>query len=427
MKKFFVLDTNVLLHDPRSIFSFKDNNVVIIISVLGELDNFKKCLGELGANARKTAREIDFISKKHNLFEGIKMKSGGKLFVYPYHDVGVKINGTETVDGHILNEAKYLKENGNHAVVVSKDTILRIIANGLDIQAEDYETDKKETDDYSGITELVMSDENLCSFMSQEYVDVEQKGMINQYVNIKCASDEKKTLIGKYSDSKRIVLIKSRKPNLVNIYPKNIEQTFAMDALLDDEIKLVTLQGRSGTGKTLLAVAAGIAKFIDGEYSKIIVTRPIVPVGKDLGFLPGTIDEKMDPWMRPIYDAIDFIQEVDRKSGRSFISSKFSEQDIQVAPLTYVRGRSIPHSFIVADESQNLSPLEVKTLITRCGEGTKMVFTGDTDQIDNPFLDSKSNGFSYLISKFKGKSIHAHVYLKAGERSPLAELGSQIL
>ena len=427
MKKFFVLDANVLLHDPRSIFSFDDNNVIIILSVLAEVDSFKKHYGTIGVHAREVAREIDKLSKGKNISEGVSLKNGGKLFIYPFHPSGLNINCHQNVDNNILCETSYLISRGEEAVIVSKDIILRIMANGLNIPAEDYETDKKEIENYSGIVEVHLSEEQIDEFLKNEVIKVGKKGIVNQYVHITCPADPKKSFLGRMEIDGLLILIKNRKANVMNVGPKNLEQIFALDALLNDNIKLVTLQGKSGTGKTLLAIAAGIHKFLEGTYSKLIVTRPVIPVGKDIGFLPGGIDEKMNPWMQPIHDAIDFIREIDRKSGKTTLSSKFSTEDIQVAPLTYMRGRSIPHSFIVVDEAQNISPLEVKTLVTRSGEGTKMVFTGDIEQIDNLFLDSRSNGFSYLVSRFKGRALHAHILLKSGERSELAELGAEIL
>ena len=427
MTKYFVLDANVLLHDPRSIFSFDDNNVIIILSVLAEVDSFKKHYGTIGVHAREVAREIDKLSKGKNISQGVDLKKGGKLFVYPFHPSDLNINCHQNVDNNILCETAHLRSEGKEATIISKDIILRIMANGLNIPAEDYETDKKETEYYTGTMEVQLSEEEINEFLKEEVIRIGERGLINQYVHVTCSTDSKKNFIGRMEIDGLMVLIKNRKMNVMNIGPKNLEQIYAFDALLNDNIKLVTLQGRSGTGKTLLAIAAGIYKYLNGTYSKLIVTRPVIPVGKDIGYIPGDIDIKMLPWMQPIHDAIDFIREIDRKSGKTMVSSKFSMEDIQVAPLAYMRGRSIPHSYIIVDECQNLSPLEVKTLVTRSGEGTKMVFTGDIEQIDNLFLDSRSNGFSYLVSRFKGRSIHAHILLKNGERGKLAELGAEIL
>ena len=429
MSKKFVLDTNVLLHDPRSIYAFEDNDVVIILSVLGEVDTFKKSPGELGANSREVARQLDKLSRGKDLMNGVDLPNGGRLFVYHYHYMKLTINHEESVDSKILAEAKYLREQGETAIVVSKDVILRVMANGLGITAEDYETDAKQMKQYTGVRGVQVLQSTLDGFATSGRLVLDDvESCPNEFIQLSTIDTGKSMLGIVGADRKTVSRIRDSGLYAMNIKPRNLEQCFAMHALLDDSIKLVTLQGCAGTGKTLLAVAAGMSKYEEETYAKIVITRPVIPVGRDLGFLPGDIDEKMLPWMMPIYDAIDMIRENDRKSQKSQISSSFSpEKDLQVAPLTYVRGRSIPHSFMIVDEAQNLTPLEVKTLVTRCGEGTKMVFTGDTDQIDNPFLDSMSNGFSFLISRFKENALHAHVQLKRGERSALAEAGAEIL
>ena len=428
MEKTFVLDANVLLHDPQSIHSFQDNKVVIIISVLAEVDTFKKNPGQLGANSREVARELEKISKNGNFSSGIPIENGGMLFVYPYNKGSLKINCDQSVDNNLLCEAAHLRSVGENAVIVSKDIILRVMANGLGIPAEDYETDRKNVEDYSGVSEIQLSDEDIDlfvqgpSFKPEGYV-----GYPNQYVHITSVSDPKKSLLGKTLKDGSIAMLRSNGIHALNIRHKNMEQIFAMDALFDDNIKIVTLQGRSGTGKTLIAIAAGIAQLLDDKFARLSVTRPVIPIGNDIGFIPGSLTEKFQPWMQPINDAIDFIREIDRKSNKSTLSTKFTDDLIQIAPLMHMRGRSIPHSFMVIDESQNIMAKEVKTIVTRSGEGTKLVFTGDIEQIDNPFLDIKSNGLSYLISKFKTYDIHAHVNLRKGERSQLAEIGANIL
>jgi len=418
MNKTFVLDTNVLLHDPKSIYTFEDNTVAIILSVMGEIDDFKKAMGELGANAREIARDLDRLAKK-----------GCLLRVYPYRQVPLTVNHVEQVDSKILSEAKHLRDNEDtNAIIVTKDVILRVMANGLQIPAENYETDRKKVEFYSGTSEFAVAPKVIDEINDNgEVICKDLKAFKNQYIHLTAENDGKRSALGRHVENGRIVLVNSSRA--LNIKPRNLEQKFAIEALLDPDIRLVTLQGRAGTGKTLIAVAAGIHQVIRNseKFSRIVITRPIVPVGKGLGFLPGDVEEKMQPWMRPIYDAIDMIQEIDRKSHKTEISNGFSEDDIQIAPLSYLRGRSIPHSFMIVDEAQNLTPLEVKTLVTRCGQDTKMIFTGDIDQIDNPFLDNRSNGFSHLISKFKNHHLHAHIELVKGERSELAEAGAKML
>ncbi len=839
MKKTFVLDANVLLHDSQSIHAFKDNDVVIILAVLAEVDAFKKHQGEIGVNAREVARELDRLSKIGNLSNGVDIGDGGKLFVYTHHSFQVSTDIKNNVDGMIISETGYLRSQGHNAIIVSKDIMLRVIATTSEIPAEDYETDSKHNEIYTGIAKIVVDQDFLNRFAKEGEIFVDdQEFYPNQYVHMVSEIDEKKSLLGRANADGKIVIIHNKGNNMLNIKPRNMEQIFASNALMDDNIKLVTLQGMAGTGKaqpidalvltptgykkmgdikigddvisndgkstkvsgvfpqgfvdvykmtfsdgsfteccgehlwetrtvsernnkksfslkntkqimetlvsgscerknhsipmtdpvefsndnvpldpyflglllgdgymrtyislstsdqeivdymttylnslemrlthkhkkdkccydydivnkkgkpsglteiiaknmngedvfkfdnmhkavdagfskhcirrrllngklyenmywtkgesnesrnyvknelikmgvfgclsyekfvpeiykfsnknirlsilqglldtdgtvakksgcasfcttskrlsddvkflveslggvcsvcekikkfkyngemkigrlcynmhislrndivpfrlkrkldliipktkyfpiryitnveyvgkkecqciyvdneshlyltnnfivthnTLISVAAAISKILDDTYSKLVITRPVIPVGKDLGFLPGNLEEKMGPWMQPIFDAIDMIKETDRKSAKTMLSSKFSEDGvINIAPLTYLRGRSIPHSFMLIDESQNISPQEVKTIVTRCGEGTKMVFTGDVDQIDNPFLDRKSNGLTYLISKFKSYDIHAHVQLNKGERSRLAEIAAEIL
>jgi PhoH-like ATPase len=425
--KTFVLDTNILLYDPESIESFEDNDIVIILSVLGQIDDFKNAPGELGANAREVARKLDKLCQENSLFKGVKMPGGGTLKVHSYHKVPLTINHENEVDHKILCEAKHLKDEGVDARIVTQDIVLRVKASGLDIPAEDYKKSKVKAEKYSGIR-VVNTVKSQTDELAGGSVIIDEKLSPNEYVNLLSEDDGKTSVLGRHTKNGNIVLVKDHHP-ILNIRPKNIEQTFALDALLDDDIKLVTLQGKAGTGKTLLTVAAAIYQLQNDMFSRIVVTRPVIPVGKDIGYLPGDMNEKMQPWMKPIYDSIDMIRENDRKGKKTELPINFDNDSemIQIAPLAYLRGRSIPHSFMIIDESQNLTPLEIKTLVTRCGEGTKMVFTGDIDQIDNPLLNAKSNGLSHLISKFKGHPLHAHVELVKGVRSKLAEAGSQIL
>lgn len=425
-KKRFVLDTNVLLHDPKSIYSFEDNDVIIILSILGEIDDKKTAPGELGANAREVARILESLGKGKKLADGVELENGGTLYVYPRHYVKLTVNHEDTVDSKILAEAKHLMNEGENAIIVSKDTILRVMANGLGIPAEDYETDKKETKEYSGIATIETTLDVANGFAYDGSMPIpEGKFYPNQFVLVSAGQHP---ILGIVESDLSMIKRVNEKIRAFNIRPRNLEQTFAIHALMDDNIKLVTLQGRAGTGKTLLAVAAGLAKYEEGEYARMVVTRPVIPVGRDIGFLPGDMEEKMHPWMQPIYDSMDMIKMLDSSNGKSKVSSRYElEDNIQVAPLVYIRGRSIPHGFMIVDEAQNLTPLEVKTLVTRCGEGTKVVFTGDIDQIDNPYVDRKSNGFVSLVTKFMGDSLHAHVHLKKGERSELAARAAKIL
>jgi len=342
------------------------------------------------------------------------------------------INHEEDVDHKILCEAKHLRSNDVDARIVTQDIILRLKASGLEIPVEDYKKGKKEVEKKKSGHVFDVSKKDIDEFAENNSIVIKDHGLLlNEYINLIANEDGKHSMLGRVAKGDRINRIRdTSSDSIVNITPKNMEQIFSLDALLDKDIKLVTLQGRAGTGKTLLTVAAAIHQMkTHNDYQRIVVTRPVIPVGKGIGFLPGDIDEKMQPWMRPIYDAIDMIKENDRNSKKTQIPINFDDdgKDIQIAPLSYLRGRSIPHSFMIVDESQNLTPLEVKTLVTRCGEGTKMVFTGDVDQIDNPLLDDQSNGLTHLISKFKGHPLHAHVSLVKGVRSVLAAAGAEIL
>jgi PhoH-like ATPase len=439
----YVLDTNVLLHDPESIFKFNKNTVVIPMIVLEEIDNFKKNQDETGRNSRQFSRVIDTLRKSGDLSKGITLKSGGIIRV----DTQGKIEGTQLEgeftqnkpDYKILATALYCqKTNPNKKVVlVSKDTNLRIKGDILGIEAEDYEHDKIKFDElYSGTIEITVSSNLINEYYTKNELAIqdipELKGIYpNQYVIMKSIENISQSGIGRYNAKHNKVFplkVNLKNKNIWGISPKNLEQIFALDLLLDDDIKLVSLLGKAGSGKTLLSVAAGLFKTLDTQtYKKLLVARPIFPLGKDVGYLPGTLEEKLNPWMRPIWDNIDFL--FNENSGGSSGSFKdLLEQDmIAVEPLTYIRGRSIPNQFMIIDEAQNLTPHEMKTIITRAGTNTKIVLTGDAYQIDHPYMDSSSNGLSYVVDRVKSLEITGHVTLTKGERSELAELASNVL
>jgi len=438
MKKIFILDTNVLLHDPQALFKFEDNDLVIPITVIEEIDRFKKDLNEIGRNARQISRILDSMRGEAHLVEGVTLESGGVLRVVIDTRDAVKLLPPDLManvnDNRILAVGLELKENCSCPVIfVTKDTNLRIKADALGLTAEDYESDKVSIEElYSGTGEIVIPSSEVDRFYGQGHLDVDQSFFPNQCVTLVDETNPSHTAIGRYRASEKSVkpLIRSPKEGLWGLHPRNREQQFAIDLLLDDKIQLVSLVGKAGTGKTLLAIAAGLFKSSDeGAYSRLLVSRPVFPLGKDLGFLPGNIEEKLSPWMQPIFDNVELLLSAVEEGGKRKRGYKelVDLGILEIEPLTYIRGRSIPKQYMIVDEAQNLTPHEIKTIVTRAGEGTKIVLTGDPYQIDNPYVDSSSNGLTYVVEKFKGEEIAGHVTLSRGERSPLAELAANLL
>lgn len=441
MRKAFILDTNVLLFDPNALFKFGNNDIVIPIVVVEEIDRFKREMSENGRHARHFSRLIDSMRSGGKLSEGVKLPNGGMLTVELGSEQPLPIElQMDKADNRILALAITLKKEQpkRPIVFVTKDVNLRIKADALGIIAEDYEPDSVEPEQlYTGTVTISIDGHKVDEFYSQKKLVLDDSSKLkpNMYVILRDSTNPNHTAMGRYSKELDCVvpLIKPAE-GLWGVFPKNSEQAFAMDALLNDEIKLVSLVGKAGTGKTLMAIAAGLAKTVDdGVYHRLLVSRPVFPLGKDIGFLPGDIDEKLNPWMQPIYDNIDFLfgttaqgRAPKRGSGRGG-QELMNQGLLQVEPLTYIRGRSIPQQFLIVDESQNLTPHEIKTIITRAGDGTKIVLTGDSFQIDNPYVDAANNGLVYLVERFKDESISAHVTLSKGERSKLSELASNLL
>lgn len=443
MKKNFVLDTNVLLHDPRAIFHFGDNTVVIPIYVLEEIDHFKKELSERGRNAREVARRLDeFRSKGAHLSDGVKLEGGGQLKVaLATRELPPAIRTSQIVDNFILGVALEVrdKDQNKPTVLVTKDVNLRIRADAMGLTAEEYKAEAIDVEElYSGNAELEAAGSTIDELYQSGTVSVDQvkspnsNGVYaNQYLLLRDRENASHTALGRYdATQKKIAQIRKLREGVWGIRPRNKEQHYALDLLLNDDIKLVTLVGKAGTGKTLLAIAAGLQKCVEeGIYQKLLVSRPIFPLGKDIGFLPGDIEEKLNPWMQPIYDNVELLlglSKQEKKEGRSH-QELIDLGYIEIEPLTYIRGRSIPNQYMIVDEAQNLTPHEVKTIITRVGENTKIILTGDPYQIDNPYVDSANNGLTTVVEKFKGEAIAGHVSLVKGERSPLAELAANIL
>jgi PhoH-like ATPase len=438
MKKIFVLDTNVLLHDPRAIFSFEDNDVVIPIVVIEELDKFKKGVDEIGRNARQVSRILDDLRLKGKLSLGVELEGGGNLRVELNHQTPDSLPSeliATKADNRILATALNLKNDGLPVILVTKDTNLRIKADALGMIAQDYESDTITLDElYSGETELTVAPGAIDDFYARgELQPVDPKPYPNQFVLLKNSANGSQTALARYNKQKGVLVpITSAKHGVWGITARNKQQQFALDLLLNDDIRLVTLVGKAGTGKTLLALAAGLDKTIESRaFQRLVVSRPVFPMGKDIGFLPGDVEEKLRPWMQPIRDNLDFLVGSSGGPGRvkvkKDLQSLFDLGMIEVEPLTYIRGRSMPNQYLIVDEAQNLTPHEIKTIITRAGEGTKVVLTGDPYQIDNPYIDSSSNGLTYVVDRFKDEPIAGHITLVKGERSDLAELAATLL
>jgi PhoH-like ATPase len=438
LRKAFILDTNVLLFDPQALFKFGNNDIVIPMVVIEEIDRFKREMSENGRHARLFSRLIDEMRADGELSRGVKLSNGSVLTVELGGNLPLPLElPMDKADNRILAVAMSLKkEHPKRPVVfVTKDVNLRIKADALGITAEDYEPSSVEPDQlYSGTLILNVDAHLVDEFYQNKRLAYKESNLKpNQYIILKDSANPNHTAMGRFSkELDCIVPVYKPVEGLWGIFPKNAEQAFAIDALLNDDIKLVSLVGKAGTGKTLLAIAAGLAKTVDeGVYHRLLVSRPVFPLGKDIGFLPGDIEEKLNPWMQPIYDNIDFLFGTTGAKGRRGAGKGCQELMnqglLQIEPLTYIRGRSIPQQYLIVDESQNLTPHEIKTIVTRAGDDTKIVLTGDSYQIDNPYVDSANNGLVYLVDRFKDEAISAHITLTRGERSKLSELASNLL
>jgi PhoH-like ATPase len=433
--KNYVLDTNVLLHDPRALYSFADNNVVIPIYVIEEIDSFKKDQNELGRNARQIARLLDQHRHDGGLANPQPLDNGGTVRVAlsksppknPSYD-------SRSMDQRILEIALEVRDHdGRPTILVTKDVNMRIRGDALGLSTVDYEPERISIEElYPGNRELTVPSTTIDALYSDGSVVVDADPDLhpNEYV---CLRDEtgSKSALGRHDkNTEKVIAIKKLREGVWGIRPRNREQHYALDLLLDDSVKCVTLVGKAGTGKTLLALAAGLQKVTEDQvFAKLLVSRPIFPLGRDIGYLPGDIEEKLNPWMQPIYDNLELLlglNKTDKKDGRSY-AELVDLGFVEIEPLTYIRGRSLPNVYMIVDEAQNLTPHEVKTIITRAGEGTKIILTGDPYQIDHPYLDSSNNGLTTVAERFKPEAIAGHVTLTKGERSQLAELATQIL
>jgi PhoH-like ATPase len=444
MKKVYVLDTNVLLQDPNAIFAFEDNEVIIPAVVLEEIDSKKRNADEIGRNARQVARLLDGLRAKGRLHDGIPLDGGGSLKVELNHRSFAKMQDAFaelTNDNRILAVAlnyyaeEQEKREPRPVVIVSKDTLVRIKADVLGLPAEDYLTDRivpGAGDMYAGYVTVHTHPGIIDEFYSYRQIGV---GTLNlgyalhphEFVILRDELGTSKSALLKVSaDGKRLEPLYLSNDPVWGIAARNAQQRMALELLLNDDIPLVTLSGKAGTGKTLLTLAAGLMKVEDErKYKKLLIARPVVPMGKDIGYLPGEKEEKLRPWMQPIYDNLEFLFDTKKQGDIDKILAGLGS--IQVEALTYIRGRSIPGQFIIIDEAQNLSKHEIKTIVSRVGEGSKIVLLGDPEQIDHPYLDAASNGLTYVVERFKQENIAGHITLERGERSHLAQLAADLL
>ncbi|MCL2791399.1 MAG: PhoH family protein [Desulfobulbus sp.] len=434
--KFFVLDTNVLLHNSDAITCFADNTVVLPMTVIEELDKFKKNNDELGRNARGVIRCLDRLRSQGSLGRGVRTDDGGvvQVTIEKEENSSARID-LNIPDNRIIATAFRLFREGKRVIFVSKDINARIKADALGIEVQDFERGKANFDQlYTGWRVLVVERAVIDRLHQDKTIEMaDQSFQPNEFILLKEAGNERHTKVGRAVGATRLQALDPRYDSAFNLRPRSLEQRAALELLMNPDIPLVSLIGQAGTGKTLLALAAGMASTLkSNQYEKLLVSRPIIPLGKDIGYLPGTKDEKMKLWMQPIFDNLSYLmgllnsgkQDAAAESG---IKRLLREDRIELEALTYIRGRSISRQYVIVDEAQNLTPHEVKTIISRAGEGTKMILTGDPEQIDNPYLDASSNGLSYTVERLKGQEICGHITLTRSERSHLASLAAEYL
>jgi len=438
LRKTFVLDTNVILHNPNSLISFGDNIVLLPIEVLEELDRFKRSHDENGRNARVAIRMLDEMRQDGEPGEGFPLKGGGILKIVLGVDKKITSRlglSEKLIDNRILLVAYECMKKGEQVTFVSKDINARIKADAVGIKSVDFEKQKVDFDKlYSGWHAIETGKEDLDSFYEAKEMKVRRDDFFpNEFALLVDKDNPKHTAIGRYKEEFETLLpLIYNKTQIMSIRPRNKEQAMAMELLLNNDIDLVTLVGPAGTGKTLLAIAAGLHKVVkDNSYGGMLISRPVMPLGRDIGYLPGTKEEKLENWMGPIFDNLDYIFNAEKKDRegktKARIEKYIKEEIIELEAMTFMRGRSIPNRFIIIDEAQNLTPHEVKTVISRAGNHTKMILTGDPCQIDNPYLDASSNGLAYCVEKMKGQKAFGHMTLEKSERSSLASLAAELL
>ncbi len=429
-RKVFVIDTNVLIHNPESILSFRDNEIVIPLQVLEELDRLKTYPDQRGKSARDAIRFLDSIAKKGDLNEGVKLENGSILRVsLAQANSAPKGFDLEKNDNRIILCAVALKEGGRQVFFVSKDINARVKSTALGVKAVDYEKEKIDIATlYQGVVEAEVPPDVFAAFEATGVIPWRDQLRVNEFVILHKRGDTGER-VGRWNpEDGTIEALSDELGSVSGISPLNSRQRVALDLLLDDRIQLVTIVGKAGTGKTLMAIAAGLRKIYDEKiYAKMLITRPVVPVGKDIGYLPGEKQAKMSNWMQPVFDNIEYILGAHKREKAKTVDQMIKDKQIEIEALSYIRGRSLPNQYIVIDEAQNLTPHEIKTIVSRAGEGSKVVLTGDPYQIDNMYLDANSNGLCFLVDAFKGQAIYGHVTLQKTERSELAELASTLL
>lgn len=434
-KKIYVLDTNVLISDPNAIYAYKKHDIAIPLKVLEEVDKHKKRQDGVGAHARQTIRLLDEMREKGSLSSGIKLgKSLGSIFVLQgdWADLPENLEWKDP-DNQIICTALTLKKNNPDVEValVSQDINVRVKCDALGLTTEDYVPNQvvdKVEEVYTGFTTHLVDDALIDRFYQGEklYIAEKDKKLYpNQFVMLVSNANEKKTALAKFKNYNHALRkVQEFSDGVWDIRAKNKEQHFALDMLMDPDIKIVSILGRAGGGKTLIAIAAALQQILaDTTYKKLIVSRPVQPMGRDIGFLPGTLEEKMTPWLAPVQDNLEFLMGDDKEHLKMLVE----KGTIEMEALTFIRGRSISNAFIIIDEAQNLSTHELKTIVTRVGEDTKIILTGDIEQIDNAYVDATTNGLTYAVEKFKDYEIAGHITLQKGERSAVATLASQVL
>jgi PhoH-like ATPase len=432
----YVLDTNVLLHDPNAIQSFGHNDVYLPLYVFDELDKFKKELSQRGKSAREVIRRVETLREEGSLFTGVSLgENKGKLYVKygKVKDMKVPFEAQQRIlDNAIIGTAKFIEQNiEGETIFVTLDVNLRLRADAIGLKVQDYHNEgpRRIEELYSGIGETQLNQEKIDYLYDNGFVDFEDDQFYPQeFLVINNTDNPQQTVLTRYLKNQKKLKLVIHDNSIAHscIKPRNKEQTFGFDILLDPQIRLITLVGKAGTGKTLLAIAAGLEALEHNNYNSFLISRPIFPMGRDMGFLPGDIEAKLNPWMQPIFDNMELIAHLKIGLGATY-KELVENYNIRIEPLTYIRGRSLPNQYMIVDEAQNLTPHEVKTIITRAGEKTKIILTGDPYQIDNPYVDSTNNGLSYIVEKFKNEHVAGHITLEKGERSTLAELASNIL
>jgi PhoH-like ATPase len=428
--KTFVIDTNVFIHRHDAMLSFRDNEVVIPLWVLEELDRLKTYSDERGRNARHAIRLIDEIGRHGNLRDGVKMENGSTLRVALAYEASPPRDMLEDkADNKIILAAYDLMQKGRTVFFVSKDINARVKATALGIRAVDYEKQKVNADKlYTGYTELDVSRDTLESLRTNKRIRWPDSLPPNHYLILNERTTGQASVGRIDAEPGELVFVDYKMPAVAGVRPLNHQQRMAFDLLLDESVELVSMIGKAGTGKTLLAIAAGLKMTLeDKRYSRVLVSRPVIPMGKDIGYLPGAKNEKLSHWMQPLFDNLEFVMSVYKRPNLKSTEQLINSRIIELEALSYIRGRSLPGQFIIIDEAQNLSPHEIKTIVSRAGEGSKVVLTGDPQQIDSPYLDANSNGLSFLIEAFKGLDIFGHATLLKSERSRLSELAAELL